>query len=245
VLRHERWNHILAALEQGRAQAVSELADHFDVSPMTVRRDLDALEARGLVTRVHGGVVAAGVADPPASVRASRNQAAKLAAAERAVALLDDVRSVALGGGTTVAAVAERLRHRELSVVTDSLLVVDAFADDPLVSVHLVGGSIRAQTRTVTGPTVAEQLRSFRVDAAVVGASAIADGAFFNYHPEDAPAQLAMLEIAASSYLVADASKLTARAFGLVAPLSRLTAVVLDRPDLEVPSREAVEAAER
>ena len=95
-------------------------------------------------------------------------------------------------------------------------------------ALHLVGGRFRPETQSVCGPQVAEAMGDFSADLALLGASAIRDGSYYNCHPEDAAIQRRMVEIAREAWLLADASKLSAVALGRVGALRDLTGVVTD-----------------
>jgi DeoR/GlpR family transcriptional regulator of sugar metabolism len=236
MLKQQRHTAIVRAVRERDVVSVHDLAELCAASLMTVRRDLEALERRGLVTRVHGGArtpdpaAPVDVPDAPLDERAAHRTAAKEAIAERAATLVPPGAGVLLGGGTTVAALAARLAGRPLTVVTDSLLVADALRRSERTTLHLLGGRYRPGSGTVTGPVAVEHLLQVRLQVAFISASAVADGWLCHYHPEDAPLVQAMLEAARETWLLVDASKFEAAAVGRVAPLDRVRGVITDAP---------------
>jgi DeoR/GlpR family transcriptional regulator of sugar metabolism len=228
MLPAERRSRIVAALGERPALSVAELAQMLEASEMTIRRDLAALSADGQVRKVHGGALAAVQADRSAEVRSVTNVRAKAAIATLAAALVREHATLVLDSGTTIGALARALRGRHLTVVTTSLIVLRELGDAPTSAVHLVGGRFRPETQSVSGPQVAEAMGDFSADHAFVAASAIHDGSYYNYYPEDAAIQRRMVEIARESWLLADASKLSAVALGRVGALRDLAGVITD-----------------
>jgi DeoR/GlpR family transcriptional regulator of sugar metabolism len=228
MLQAERRDRIVAELELRPAVSVAELAQLLATSEMTIRRDLTALSAEGRLRKVHGGALPANEPDRPAAIRSVLNVAAKRAIAATAAARVPDGATLAMDGGTTVGMLARALRGRRLTVVTTSLIVLRELGAEPDVALHLVGGRYRPQTESVCGPQVAEALADYSADLAFVAASAVGEGAFFNYYPEDAAIQRRMVEIGRRAWLLADASKLSAVAVGRVGTLADLAGVITD-----------------
>lgn len=228
MLGAKRQHFIMEALGRDGAIKVVDLAADLGVSLMTIRRDLDVLENDGLLRRVHGGAVIPSITDTPASTRDARDTEAKRQIGARAAELVAPGSAIFLGSGTTVAALARSLVGQALTVVTHSLLVVDAFRNDESTTVHSLGGRLRPSTMSFVGPSVQEQLGQFSVASTFVSASALADGSFFNYRPDDSALIRASLAIAGKSWLLIDASKIGATAVGRVGPLSLFTGVVTD-----------------
>lgn len=228
MLQAERRRRIVAELELRPAVSVAELAELLSTSEMTIRRDLTALSAEGRLHKVHGGALPATGHDRPAAVRSVLNVVAKRAIATAAAARVPDGATLALDSGTTVGMLARALRGRRLTVVTTSLIVLRELGEQPEVALHLVGGRYRPDTESVCGPQAAAALGDYSADVAFVAASAVGDGAFFNYYPEDAAIQRRMIEIGRRAWLLADASKLSAVAVGRVGSLADLAGVITD-----------------
>lgn len=228
MLQAERRSRIIAELQERPAVSVGELARLVGTSEMTIRRDLSALAAAGLARKVHGGAVAVRQQALAVDAVGMVNVRAKQAIAAEAATLVPDRATVVLDGGTTVGMLANALRGRQLTVLTTSLIVLRELQDERSIAIHLVGGHYRPETRSVTGPQVAEALGDFSADLAFLAASAVRDGSFYTYHPEDAVIQRRMIEIARGAWLLADSSKLNARGLGRVGPLTDLTGVITD-----------------
>jgi len=135
---------------------VAELALHFGVSPDTVRRDLDALDAEGIVRRTHGGAISAqrvAAVDTPYPRRFDVQAEAKQRIARRAVRLLHDDQTLLVNGGTTTLAVMPLLSElRGLTVVTNSLLVPPQLPTSSFRELYLIGGIVRPSSHVTLGP---------------------------------------------------------------------------------------------
>ena len=146
----ERQQEILRlARESGRVDVLS-LAEEFQVTAETVRRDLRTLDRAGLVRRVHGGAIPAGRLDfePDLAERESTAADEKDRIAQAAIAELPADGSVIIDAGSTAARFAAALPlEATLTVVTHALPVAARLADHPGIALHLVGGRVRHRTR--------------------------------------------------------------------------------------------------
>lgn len=177
MLAAERHRAILRALSSGGAVRVADLASELAVSEMTVRRDLDTLDAQDLLRKVHGGAVARHNRgeEPRSSVKARQQRAEKAAIAAAAADTVEDGMTIAIGAGTTTTELARHLRSRSsITVVTNSINVfqeltssTDDGAATPLV--YLSGG-VRTPSDALVGPVADAAISSFRVDASYLGA---------------------------------------------------------------------------
>jgi DeoR/GlpR family transcriptional regulator of sugar metabolism len=158
VERHER---VLELLRQRKTAQLEDLARELEVSASTVRRDLEQLEARGLVERTHGGVIYRGQRPTePGSVTAATALAermneqveAKLAIGTAAAALIQPQMTVLMDGGSTVIYAARQIKARPIQVVTNSLSIANLFVDDDQVELLIIGGSLYPRTSVTLGP---------------------------------------------------------------------------------------------
>ncbi len=145
---------VLQLLETRDDLHVSELAEEFSVSTVTVRHDLSELARQGLVARVRGGVrgLQRGQSELAFDVRLHLESPEKRAIARAAAAMVGDGESVALDSSTTAYYLALELRRkREIVVVTNGLLNAVALADSPGVNVLVTGGMFRLPAMSVVG----------------------------------------------------------------------------------------------
>ena len=172
AVRHER---ILELLDETASVRVSRLAMQLEVSEMTVRRDLQMLEEQGKLRRVHGGaVLTAPVKLEAASIRAARQQAEKERIAELAAGLIEPDMNVYIGGGSTTRPLADRAALGPAArFTTNSIAIAEAISDKSPRDVHLLGGALRADARTMIGPETIEMIERRLFDVVFVGITAI------------------------------------------------------------------------
>jgi DeoR/GlpR family transcriptional regulator of sugar metabolism len=216
--------------ERGRVE-VLDLARMLRVSEHTVRRDLLALQKRGLLRRTHGGAVALDTARMDLAARSRVLSASKDAVGRAAAAFVEPGQTVVLDAGSTPLAMARALAVRPLTVITSSLDVAALFADDAQVEIAVTGGAWRRGNRALAGPAAVDMLRQCRADWAVPGACAI-DARLGVSAPDEADAALkrAMIDCARRTLVLGDHSKLGAVAPFRVADWTHVHALVLEAP---------------
>ncbi|WP_277499150.1 DeoR/GlpR family DNA-binding transcription regulator [Nocardioides sp. ChNu-99] len=209
----ERQNAIAQRVAAEGRMSVTALAAEFAVTTETVRRDLSGLERRGLVRRVHGGVVPAdalhvieaGVADRSRTRTAEKERIARLAVRY----LPSPGSTVLLDAGTTTAALAAALppAHR-LVVVTHSVPIAARLAGLPQLDLHLLPGRVRPQTLAAVGPETVVHLERLRVDVAFVGANGISTAhGLSTPDAEEAAVKRSLVAAARSVVALADGTK--------------------------------------
>ncbi|MEU9335078.1 DeoR/GlpR family DNA-binding transcription regulator [Streptomyces sp. NPDC048290] len=170
----ERQQEILRlARDAGRVDVLS-LAEEFQVTAETIRRDLTTLDRAGLVRRVHGGAIPAGRLDfePDLTERESTAADQKDRIARAALAELPADGTVILDAGTTVARLAAAVPlEASLTVVTHSLPIAARLADHPGIQLHLVGGRVRHRTRAAVDAWALRAYAEIRADVLFVAAN--------------------------------------------------------------------------
>jgi DeoR family transcriptional regulator, glycerol-3-phosphate regulon repressor len=226
-----RQSEIVAmARDQGRV-LVDELARRFEVSPQTIRKDLNDLCDRRILMRVHGGaVVASGVENLSYEARRFVGADEKRAIGIAAAAEIPNGSSLFINIGTTTEEVANALaRHEGLLVITNNLNVAMQLHRLPKVEVIIAGGSVRRTDGGVIGATAVELIRQFKVDFAIIGASAIDEtGTLLDFDYREVQVAQAIIENARHTMLVADSSKLTRTAPVRIAHLRQIQTFVTD-----------------
>jgi DeoR family glycerol-3-phosphate regulon repressor len=222
----------------GRAGFVSvaATADLLGVSSMTIRRDLEALESRGLLTRTHGGAIAPELrrrevfdAEEPAFERRRRqNAAAKARIAAAAARLVGPGETLALDVGTSVMALASLLVGRAgLRIFTNSLPTAIALTKGPS-PVYLLGGQLRAAEMALIGPVATQQAGSYYFDRLFLGVSGVTETGFYDYSLEDTEVKQAFLSRARKVVALCDASKFEHRALARICGLEQCHLVITD-----------------
>lgn len=228
----ERQKQILTLLgKQGRL-SVSEIVAHFEISEATARRDLETLASQGKVQRVHGGVIAVEQAPPelPILQREGEQADEKSGIGRAAADLIADGETVFLGSGTTVLETAKHLRDRKrLTVITNSLPVLNALAGNKEISVVSLGGQLRESELSFIGHITEQALAELRVDKVIMGTRGISleHGLTNDYLPETLTDR-AILKIGRKVIIVADHTKINRVATALLAPLKSVHVFVTD-----------------
>lgn len=221
------------AQSQGRV-SVADLAGRYDVTPETIRRDLDSLAHRGVLRRVHGGAVPVDklrLPESPVGARDTSFADEKLAIAKRAISLLPqrDGLTVLLDAGTTTSRLCPLLPDWVSLVVTNSVPSALALSGRPSTEVLLLGGSVRGITQAAVGPHTLRVLEGLRVDVAFVGTNgfSVAHG-FSTPDLAEAAIKEQMVRCASEVYVLADSSKLDADYLVRFAGLDDVDALVTD-----------------
>ncbi len=222
----------IVALARGQGRvSVEELAGRFGVSPQTIRKDLNDLCDRRLMSRVHGGaVVASGVENVAYEARRFIAQAEKRAIGAAAAALVPNHASLLINIGTTTEEVARGLvGHQGLLVITNNLNVATTLYPHAGIEVVMTGGPVRRSDGAVVGSAAVELVRQFKADYAVIGTSALdEDGSLLDFDPREVRVSRAIIENARQVILVADRLKLERTAPVRIGHLSEVDVFVTD-----------------
>jgi DeoR/GlpR family transcriptional regulator of sugar metabolism len=227
----DRRDLTLQLLESKGELTVAELSALAEVSEMTIRRDLEALEREGLLKRVHGGAVTvvSRSYEPPFAARAGRNGAAKERIGRAATELLTDGETVILDVGTTTLDVAKALRGRNLTVLTPSLRAAQVLADEPGIRLMLTGGLARPGELSLVGDLAERSFAELRFDTFVMGVGGIdLEAGLTEFNLDDARVKRAALASSRRCVVVSDSSKLGRVAFARICPLDRMDVLVTD-----------------
>lgn len=228
----ERQQHILERARSAGRVEVNALAEALDVTTETVRRDLTILERHGLVRRVHGGAIPVERLgfEPGVETRTERLVPEKERIAKAALAHLPDEGTVLLDAGTTTLRLAEQLpRDRELTIVTNSLGIAALVAQQPNLTLYLLGGRVRGRTLASVGPWVTSALEDVFVDVAFMGTNGLSvERGLTTPDQSEAAAKRAMIAAARRSVVLTDHTKIGLDHFSRFAELSDIAAVVSD-----------------
>ncbi|MCK5924139.1 MAG: DeoR/GlpR transcriptional regulator [Methylococcales bacterium] len=227
--------HETEILQIARSQGsctINELARLLSVSDETIRRHVKPLAKKGLVHRVHGGIVLPDqLQEAPYLRRMDENKQAKLHIAQKAAALIQNGESLFLDSGATTAYVARALNnHRDLSVVTNSVDIARLLATRNHNRVYMAGGELRGDDAAAFGKTVIDFIRQFHISHAILSVGAInAQGEFFNYHLQETEVSRAAIRQADKITVVADVTKFTRQALVRICALEDVDSLVCDK----------------
>ncbi len=226
-----RQHSIMDFIRQHGSVQVDELSDHLNVTPQTIRRDLNQLYDLNLLQRVHGGaVIKDTVENLGHGARKMLMAGEKDAIAQRAAELIPDNSSLFINIGTTTERVAEHLvDHKGLLVITNNMNVASTLWPSSNLEVMIAGGSIRPNDGGIVGSSTEEFVERFKVDYAVIGCSAIdPDGELFDFDLREVRVTQAIIRRSRAVIVVTDSMKFERRAPVRIADLGDIDTLVTD-----------------
>lgn len=228
----ERQKQILSLLSRQGRLSVAEIVEQFSISEATARRDLGSLASQGKAERVHGGVIAIEQAPPelPILERAGEQVDEKALVGRAAAGLVADGETVFLGSGTTALEVAKNLRERKnLTVITNSLPVLNVLAGIKDITLISLGGQLRDSELSFIGHITEQALTELRADKVIIGTRGISleHGLTNDYLPETLTDR-AILKIGREVIIAADYTKLNRVSTVLLASLDVMNTFVTD-----------------
>ena len=228
----ERQNQIMQFLVRNQRISVTEICETFEVSEATARRDLEALAVQGKLQRVHGGAIPVGRAAPelPLLERCLEQASEKERIGKAAAAMVNNNETILLGSGTTVLEVAKNIReHKGLTVITNSLPVINTLSGLPEISVIVLGGMLRDSELSFIGHITEQALAEVRAEKVFIGTRAISlDQGLTNDYLQETMTDRAILKAGREVIVVADHSKFGRVATALLAPIESIHTIVTD-----------------
>lgn len=228
----ERQEQIVQLLSRQKRVTVNDLCDAFSISKATARRDLEILASQGRIQRVHGGAILVNSAPPEMPILQRQNEQAeeKRRIGAAAAQLVLDGSTIFLGSGSTVLEVARNLRSRKnLTVVTNSLPVINILSDIEEITLIVIGGLFRKSELSFIGHITELALKEINVDQVIMGVRAISltHGLTNDYLPETMTDR-AIIQIGRKVILVVDHTKFGRISTAFLAPLEAIHTVVTD-----------------
>ncbi|MGC1360618.1 MAG: DeoR/GlpR family DNA-binding transcription regulator, partial [Silvibacterium sp.] len=172
MLIDERRQHILSQIQhQGRA-LVGELSRTLSISQITIRKDLDYLQSKGLIQRTHGGALrlqSGALFDPSLQEKQKQHSQEKQRIAAAAAKMVQEGQCVMLDSGTTTTAIAQALkRFSQLTVITNAVNIAADLAGTDF-EVILIGGTLRKNSFSLVGPLAEDVLEEMHADILFLG----------------------------------------------------------------------------
>lgn len=214
--------------------SVSELVERFNVSDMTIRRDLDFLEKLGIIQRIHGGAVYIdeNVNDIPLSVRTTENKDLKEKIAQRAIQFIKNDTYILLDAGSTTFEIASLITKmdnlKRLTVITNDINIGYLLSNYDHLHLIMPGGELRYSTKSFVGPKTIDFLKRLNIDQAFIGCSGISykNGVLMNSNFDEADVKSAMIYASSEVILVADHSKFNKKSLVSFAKIDQLDRII-------------------
>ena len=235
----ERQNQILRLLTRQPRITVTGICEQFGVSEATARRDLETLASQGKLQRVHGGAISLRQAPPesPMIQRQAEQADEKACIGYTTAGLVKDGDTIFLGSGTTVLEVARNLQSnrtlwkpRGLTVITNSLPVINLLADIPEITLVSLGGILRQSELSFIGHLTEQAIAEVRADKVIMGVHALSleQGLTNDYLPETMTDR-AIMQSGREVILVVDHTKIGQVSTALLAPIESVHILVTDK----------------
>lgn len=227
-----RQSNIIELVREQGPQTIEALAERFEVTLQTVRRDVTRLAEVGMLARFHGGVclpssTTENIAYRQRQVIATKGkQRIAHAIAQR----IPEGCSIFMNIGTTIEAVAhELLHHRDLRVITNNLHVAALLSTNPQCEVILAGGVVRSSDQGITGEATVDFIRQFKVDIGLIGISGIEiDGTLRDFDYHEVHVARTIIKQSRHVWLAADHSKFEREAMVQLAHISEIDTIFTD-----------------
>jgi DeoR/GlpR family transcriptional regulator of sugar metabolism len=227
-----RRSELLKVAKMRGSITVTEIAGEFTVSADTIRRDLDYLSSRGLLTRTHGGAVPVDGfvdRDTPVAARVNARAAEKARIAAAAAALIVDGETLIVNGGSTTRAFVSELGGlRNLTIVTNNLGVPAAVPPNTARDVYLLGGHFRQELQVTIGSVGFPNAGPISADTAILGVGGISVRGLSTTMLEESTMITSMMASARRVIVLADAAKFGVTVLAHIAPLERVHLLVTD-----------------
>ena len=230
--------HLAAFVTEAGQVTVATLAERFGVSADTIRRDLDQLDADGILVRTHGGAVspsALPAAERKLDVRLRMQITAKEKIGALAATLVEDGSVIMINAGTTTLAVVRHLRnHQELTIATNNLRIPMEISPKVFRDLYVFGGAVRLGGQATIGPVgfqftgIGNELE-LRCDLAIISVGAVsAESGYSTSNLAEAVMMSEMMSRASRVVILADSTKLGRQLFAQVSDLGRADYLVTD-----------------
>lgn len=237
LMKLERQRLIRKQVKTNGRVTVPELSQRFNVSEATIRRDLDDLTEQGWVRRTHGGAMnnERVSREQPMVIRAGEHQAEKERIGQAATNLIRENETIFLGSGSTALEIARHLPpDLTLTVITNSLPIVNALTDYENIELIVIGGMLRTSEYSMVGHIAEQAIKEFRADRVFIGMHAIdIRHGFTNDFLPEVMTDRAILEIGLQVVIVSDSSKFGRISSVLVAPVESADLIITDDNLLE------------
>lgn len=209
MLGIERQNYIIRLLEEKKFLRLSELVEQLRASEATIRRDLNTLERKGRLLRVHGGakLLSKLIHEKGMSEKKNLHLQEKQKIAKLASKYLEDGQKIYLDAGSTVEALIPYLEEKKnIEIVTNGYSHLSHLLAKGIPT-YLIAGRVKEKTQSLVGARAVLSLRDFYFDIAFLGANSMNEETFMTPDPEEAIVKEAVVRKANKSYILADRSK--------------------------------------
>jgi len=229
----KRQSEIIEIVKNNGFAPIEELSRHFNVTPQTIRRDINKLCDHGMLTRYHGGagISSSSIQNVDYSTRKELLHEEKQRIANKVAENIPDDASIFINIGTTTEEVAMALSEKSnLKIITNNLNVAMISSANESSEVIVAGGMVRQRDKGITGEATVDFIRQFKVDYGIIGVSGIdQDGTLLDYDYHEVRAAREIIANSREIFLVADHTKFNRNALVRIGTLENITYLVTDK----------------
>jgi DeoR family transcriptional regulator of aga operon len=234
LMIEERRRVIREMVEAKGSVTVDELASHFNISKVSIRSDLRVMDSLGILVRSRGGaLVIRDGEDLPINIKENLHRAQKLRIAEEAVKQIVDGETIILDSGSTTAEIAKQIRSMKfnsINVITNALNIAVLLANTSHVNLIMLGGVLRANSFSLSGPQAERALEGLYADRLFLGVDSIdPEIGLMTPHLLEAQLNAQMIKISRKVIAVADSSKLMRRNLSVIARMEQIDTLITDK----------------
>jgi DeoR family transcriptional regulator of aga operon len=233
MLIDERRRHILSLVQNQGRVLVGELSRALGISQITIRKDLEHLQSRGLVQRTHGGALrlqSGALFDPSLQEKQKQHSQEKQRIADQAARMVQEGQCVMLDSGTTTTAVAHALkRFSQLTLITNAVNIAAELASTNF-EVILIGGTLRKNSFSLVGPLAEDVLEEMHADILFLGVDGFdVETGITTPNFLESRVNRAMVKASRSVVVVCDSTKFNRRSLSRIIPTSAVHCVITDK----------------
>ena len=232
---NERRDEILKILGDREYVTVEEFSRLLSVSAVTIRTDLTSLEESGLLMRTHGGAMKSSMKGEARLISNTmiENEMEKKAIAEKAASLIKPGNTIIIDSGSTTIHLMEHLKGKNITVVTNNLLVLEKLKSEDDIKIIALGGSLRRESMGTVGPLAEMAIKALNVDIYFMGAAAYNRSSITSSDISESSLKRDMMDAADKVVFLADSSKFGKRAFSNICSWHDVDTFISDKMDGE------------
>jgi DeoR family transcriptional regulator of aga operon len=233
MLIDERRQHILGLIQKQGRVLVGDLSQELQISQITIRKDLDYLQSKGLLQRSHGGALriqSSALIDPSLQEKQRQNSEEKERIASAAATMVEEGQCIILDSGTTTTAIAQGLKQfKQLTVITNAMNIAAELARTDF-EIILVGGTLRKNSSSLVGPLAEDNLQEMHADILFLGVDGFdLEVGITTPNFLESRVNRAMVKAARQVVAVCDSSKFNRRSLSRIVPPAAIHHVITDR----------------
>ena len=230
ITTDERREEIIDLIRENGKVKVSELSEKYGISEVSIRKDLEVLEAQGHLSRVHGGAVGLNklYVNMDLNERFRTNAQAKRKLAEYAASFIEDNDTIMMNAGTTLTYVLRAIRDKKnITIVTNSVQNATEAALYSSFNVILLGGELDSKYQFTYGEDAIRQLENYHATKCILSVDGICSSSGLTlYYSNEASLAKKMIECSNEVIVTADSSKLGKNAFARITDVSKMNVLV-------------------